>query len=95
MKPAPTMTTRLPGVTPAITRARLVERPEAVHAGPVGAGDRRLGRARAGRDQAVVELDGGAVVEGQCAACHVEAARPGGRACGLTFQAASEAGVAV
>ena len=57
-------------------RACLRERPEAVHAGPVGAGDRRLGRARAGRDQAVVELDGGAVIEGQCAACHVEPLGP-------------------
>ena len=60
--------------------------------GPVGAGDGRLGGPRAGGDQAVVELDLGAVVEGEGpgAGSRALAFRPT-RA--LTFQAVSEAGV--
>jgi len=44
--------------------ARLVERPEGVHARAVGARNGRADRGRAGRDQAVVVLDGRPIVQG-------------------------------
>src|SRR2546427_8642923 len=44
-------------------RSRLVESPEAMHARTVGAGDRRFYPPRAGRDQAIVVLHGGPLIE--------------------------------
>ena len=81
MKPAPTMTTWLPGVIAGDHAARLLERPEGVHAGPVGAGDRRL----APRAEPVAIRQSSYSTRAPSSRVHtfgfrVEARRPAGRA---------------
>ena len=94
MKPAPTITTWLPAPDLGDDAARLLERPEAVDAGAVGARDRRPHRGGPGRDQEVVVLEGGAVVERELPRPGVERRRPPPDV-GRHAQPAELAGVAV